>query len=268
MVSKPQKSTASRPILNALHVLETMANASTPLALADVSRLCRLPKATAMRYLAAFEQCGYVVRSTEHGKYSLGAKVVGLARRFYGTEGLLSVARGRLLELAQATQETAHLGVLRLPDIIYVDIAESPQSVRAIIPRGEHLPAYCVASGRAILAHSDKELVERVIAGGLKRRTKFTITKRGPFLEELKRINERGYAANVGEWIEDVVGISSPVFSPDGNVFAAVGVSLPTSRIRPKRIESLGEIVSTFARELSAGFGSSPDRRSEAESKL
>jgi len=157
--------------------------------------------------------------------------------------------------------------VLRVPDIVYVDIAESPQRVRAIVPRGEHLPAYCVASGRAILAHSDKETVERVIAGGLKRRTKFTITRRGPFLEELKRIAERGYAANVGEWIEDVVGISSPVFSPDGNVFAAVGVSLPTSRIQPKRIESLGEIVSTFAGELSSGFGGSPDRRSATESK-
>lgn len=258
---------ASRPILNALRVLEAMAESSVAISLTELSRRCALPKATAMRYLAAFEQAGYAVKEAEGGKYSLGPKVVGLARRFYGTQGLLAIARSRLPELARATQETAHIGVLQLPDVVYVDIVESPQRVQAIIPRGEHLPAYCVASGRAILAHSAPEVVDSVIAGGLKKRTKFTITKRGPFVEELKRIARRGYAANVGEWIEDVVGISAPLFSPDGKVFAAIGVSLPSSRIQPKRIDALGDVVSSFARELSTGFGSSPDRQSSTELK-
>jgi DNA-binding IclR family transcriptional regulator len=246
----------SRPILNALRILEKVADAGQGLTLSEIGRHSGIPKATALRYLAAFEHAGYAICNPDSGKYSLGAKVLALPKKFYGAEGLLAVVRARLPDLAKVTEETAHIGVLQLPDIVYVDIAESPQRIRAIVPRGEHLPAYCVASGRAILAHSSEEIVENVIAGGLKQRTKFTIVKPAAYRAELKRIARDGYAANIGEWVEDVVGISAPLFGPEGQVFAAIGVSLPMSRVKPKRIKVLGDIVRSFAGELSSNFGS------------
>lgn len=245
----------SRPVMNAMRVLETVADGSKALTLAEVCRRCAIPKATALRYLAAFDQAGYVFRDQD-GKYLLGARSLALPQKYYGPERLLSIARDKLPELAESTEETAHIGVLQMPNICYVDIADSPQRIRAIVPRGEQLPAYCVASGRAILAHSSEEFVKKIIAGGLKARTRFTITKPGDFRAELRRIARTGYAVNHGEWVEDVVGISSPLFAPEGSVFAAIGVSLPTSRVNAKRVKELGNIISTFARKLSSNFGS------------
>lgn len=256
MLSRTPKGHSSRPVLNALLVLEMLADAEGELTLSEISRRCGLPKATTLRYLAAFEQAGYVARAAGDGKYSLGSRIVALSRKFYGSEGLLTIARGKLPELAKATEETAHIALLRFPDVVYVDIAESPQRVRAIVPRGEQLPAYCVASGRAILSCSDRTLIDSILSAGLKPRTKFTIVKPAAFLAELKRVAKQGYAANVGEWMEDVVGVSAPLFSPDGRAFAAVGVSLPMSRANLKGIKSLGEIVRSFARGLSTDFGS------------
>jgi DNA-binding IclR family transcriptional regulator len=65
--------------------------------------------------------------------------------------------------------------------------------------------------------------------------------------------------------MEDVVGISAPLFSPDSSVFAAIGVSLPMSRVKPKRIKELGEIVRSFARELSSSLGSISESQSAKE---
>ena len=252
-------------MLNALLVLETVAETGDGLSLSEISRRSGVPKATALRYLAAFEQAGYATRNTADGKYALGAKSLALPQKFYRTDGLLVVVRRKLPELARLTEETAHIGLLQLPDIVYIDIADSPQRIRAIVPRGEHLPAYCVASGRAILAHSPGDVVQAVIAGGLKARTRFTIVKPAAFIAELKRIARDGFAANIGEWMEDVVGISAPLFAPEGRVFAAIGVSLPMSRVTPKRLKVLGETVRSFARDLSASFGSFSTPTSEKE---
>jgi DNA-binding IclR family transcriptional regulator len=147
---------------------------------------------------------------------------------------------------------------MRVPEVVYVDIADSPQRIRAIVPRGDRLPAYCVASGRAILAYSDRETVEIVIKAGLVRRTKSTIVDRDEFLAELKRTAKRGYAINIGEWLEDVVGVSAPLLSSEGKVFAAMGVSSPMARVDRKRVAMLGEIVKSFAARLSASLAGAP----------
>jgi DNA-binding IclR family transcriptional regulator len=249
---------ASRPVLNALSVLEALTDGDRPQSLSHLSRISKVPKASALRYLAAFQQAGYAHRDPVHGTYSLGAKVVALARRFYGEDGMLSAARNQLAALALATGETAHLAVMRVPEVVYVDIADSPQRIRAIVPRGDRLPAYCVASGRAILAYSDSDTVEAIIKAGLVRRTKLTIVDRNEFLAELKRTTKRGFATNIGEWVEDVVGVSAPLFSSEGKVFAAMGVSSPMARVDRKRIAKLGEIVKSFAARLSASLAGAP----------
>lgn len=249
------KDNSSRPILNAIAILEALAECQGSQSLAELSKGCKLPKATALRYLSAFESTGYVSKSPNDGRYSLGVSVIALSRKFYSQEGLLSIARAKLGELARATGETAHLAVLHERDIVYVDIAEGSKSVRAIIPRGDRLPAYCVASGRAILANSNSSTVEAILARKLLARTKSTITDPDQFRAELKRVLKRGYCAAVGECIEDVVGISAPLFSPEGIVFAAIGISSPSARIKTKDIDALGEVVRAHARRLSESFG-------------
>ena len=260
-------SLASRPVLNALAILEALADGDTARSLSHLSRMSNVPKASALRYLAAFQQAGYANRDPVHGTYSLGTKVVELARRFYGEDGMLAAARSYLPALAQATGETAHLAVMRIPEVVYVDIVDSPQRIRAIVPRGERLPAYCVASGRAILAFSDNEIVETVIKAGLVRRTKATIIKRDEFLAELKRTAKRGFATNIGEWVEDVVGVSAPLFSSEGKVFAAMGVSSPMARVDRKRVAMLGGIVKSFAARLSASLAGAPTGTDGEESQ-
>ena len=54
--------------------------------------------------------------------------------------------------LAQATGETIHLATLDRAEIVYLDKFDSPLPVAAYSRVGGRAPAYCVASGKALLA--------------------------------------------------------------------------------------------------------------------
>ena len=254
------RGSTSRPVLNALAILEAIGNGRRAKSLTEVSRQCRIPKATAYRYLAAFEKTGYATKDPHNQAYLLGTTVMDLSRRFYEQNELLSIARDHLEDLAQSTGETSHLAVLHAPDVVYIDMADSPQRVRAFINRGERLPAYCVASGRAILASSDADIVTAVIAAGMKRHTKNTVTSRAGLLRELQLTRKRGFATTPGEWREDVIGISAPL-SAFGVVVGAIGISCPLSRVNHRKIEALGEIVRSAAARLSAMAGNGRQRQ-------
>jgi DNA-binding IclR family transcriptional regulator len=249
--SGAKSSPASRPVLNALAMLQVIGTGRSAKSLTKISKQCRIPKATAYRYLAAFEKAGFATRDPQSADYLLGTSVMDLSRRFYEQNELLSVARDHLEGLAISTGETAHLAVLHVPDVVYIDMADSPQRVRAYINRGERIPAYCAASGRAILASSSEDVVEAVVAAGMIRHTKNTITTRAGLLKALQITSKRGFATTPGEWRDDVLGISAPL-NAFGTVLGAIGVSCPLSRVNQRKIEEMGETVRSTAARLSA----------------
>ena len=262
-----RKVTPSRSVMNALAILECFDRRHPSLALAEIGRRLGIPKATAYRNLAALEQFGYVTWDRQKSTYSLGAKVLELSRRFLDQYEVLTVARPVLADLAAETGETAHIGVLNGTDVVYVDIAESPQRVRAYVTRGDRIPAHCVASGKAILAYSDKATVEAVLEGGLQMMTGKTLVNREHFLKDLARTRKCGYGLNLGEWIDEVVAASAPVFSHTGEVIGAIGIAGPLSRLNPRKADALGEIARKHADRVSAVLGApieAPTRLDEA----
>ncbi|WP_162913138.1 IclR family transcriptional regulator [Rhodospirillaceae bacterium SYSU D60014] len=245
----------SGSVLNALAILECFDRRHPSLALAEISRRLDIPKATAYRNLAALEQFGYVTWDRQRNTYSLGAKVLELSRRFLDQYEILTVARPVLADLAAETGETAHIGVLNGTDVVYVDIAESPQRVRAYVTRGDRLPAHCVASGKAILAYADEATVEAVLDAGLKKMTAKTLVSREDVLEDLARTRKRGYGLNLGEWMDEVAAASAPVFSHTGDVIGAIGVAGPLSRLSPRKADAVGRAARKHADRVSTVLG-------------
>jgi DNA-binding IclR family transcriptional regulator len=263
-----RKVTPSGSVVNALAILDCFDRRQPSLALAEINRRLGIPKATAYRNLAALEQFGYVTWDRQKNTYSLGAKVLELSRRFVDQHEVITVARPVLADLAAETGETAHIGVLSGADVVYVDIAESPQRVRAYVTRGDRIPAHCVASGKAILAYSDEATVEAVLEGGLQMMTAKTLVNREHLLKDLGRTRKCGYGLNIGEWMEEVVAASAPVFSHTGEVIAAIGVAGPLSRLSPRRADALGRIARKHANRVSTVLGAPFDTDATGRSGL
>lgn len=247
-----QTRTSSRPIRNALALLEALGADQGPHSLSDLSRRCQVPKATALRYVRALEEAGYAERDPQTSGYWLGHKIVQLRQLYFAQNGVISAARRALRPLADETGETSHLGVLNLPDVVYIDTAEGPQRIRAYILPGERLPAYCVASGHSILAHSAPDVVKQVVAAGMPPRTANTLVDEAGLLGVLESVRRQGYAITSGQWREDVVGISAPLFDVSGRVVGALGVSCPQSRSSKANIKNFARIVCEYAQAVSS----------------
>lgn len=245
----------SRSVVYALRILQSFDGLSTAQSLSQLSRRLQIPKATAYRILMALEAERYVVRDEQAKAYSLGLGMWELALRSLAGLEIVTVSRPVLSALAQESGETAHLGVLDRAEVVYLDLAESRQPIRAYISRGERLPAYCVASGKAILAYSERPVVEAVIKRGMKRYTARTIVTRKEFLAELQATRERGFGLNLGEWMEEVAALSAPVFKYGEHVVGAIGISGPLSRFESRNLDVLGKIVRAHADRVSFLLG-------------
>jgi DNA-binding IclR family transcriptional regulator len=245
----------SRAVLSAFSILECFDREHARLSLAEISRRTGVPKATALRHLLALDQTGYVVVDEARQHYSLGSMALLLAQRYLSQFDQLEAVRAALAGLAQQTGETAHYGVLEGAEMVYLEIAEGPQRVRMYVRRGDRLPAHAVAAGKAVLAHETPEALIEFLAHGLPALTGRTITRTGDFRTELASVRRRGYAVNLGEWVEEVTAISAPVFGPGERATGAIGVAGPGTRLKAVRVPEIGTIVRNAARRLSALLG-------------
>lgn len=251
----PKHPDASAAVLAALTILESFDNEHPEQTLSGLCRRLRLSKASAFRHLAALENKGYLVRDLATNRYCLGPNVLVLSKRFLDQNTLAVVARPVLAEIAADTGETAHLGVLDGHHVVYLETAESPQRVRALVNRGDRLPAHAVASGKAILAHSPPKTVESFVAEGLEQLTERTLGSSEELLDQLATVRTQGFAFVFGEWVDDVVAVAAPVFSHDNEVVAAVGISAPRARLSLEELTGLGPRMRRYADGISRGLG-------------
>jgi IclR family transcriptional regulator, KDG regulon repressor len=123
--------------------------------------------------------------------------------------------------------------VLDGAEIVYVDKFDSPLPVAAYSRIGGRAPAYCVASGKALLAaqglDADAAALARLL-GPLVAHTANSITALDALVSELRRTRVRGYAENREEWRLGVCGLGAPVFDARGEPVAAIGMSVPSIR--------------------------------------
>lgn len=245
----------SPAVVNVLAMLESFDERHPAQSLSEISQRLEIPKATALRHLLALEQAGYVTSDAKRQRYSLGPQLLVLARRYLAQFDILAQVRPALVELAQATRETAHFGVLEGRDVVYLEVTEGPQRVRIYVQRGDRLPAHSVAAGKAILAHAPPEQRLAFSREGLPALTPTTIVTHKAFQAELAAVRRRGYATNQGEWITEVVGISAPVFAQERGVVGAIGVAGLGIRMKKAQLQDIAARVRQQAQQLTTALG-------------
>ncbi len=84
-----------------------------------------------------------------------------------------------------------------------------------------------------------------------------TITDPSQLRTELKKVRKDGYAVDFEEQEEGVRCLATPVFGPNGEVFAAMSVSGPASRLKRGRVDELVPDAKRISTAFSEAFGSS-----------
>ena len=239
-----------------LAALEWLVRQQRPCRVSELAEELGIARSNAHRTLQTLIECGWAVQDEATSAYRPGVRLIEMGALVEGASDLRTRLRPVLAKLAVASGETIHLAALDGAEIVYLDKFDSPLPVAAYSRVGGRAPAYCVASGKALLAAMDERTAElRARLGRLVPHTPNTITDAAALEADLARSRERGWAENREEWRLGVCGLGAPVFDARGEAVAAVGMSVPSIRFARAQARVLAEQLLACAAEASAALG-------------
>lgn len=245
---------ANSTFVNGLALLEALAHATEPCGVSELARQLQLTKSNVHRLLQTLGDRGYVHNVGGSGRYEITIKLWELGVVVLDKLDIKRLAVEPMERLVSMTGETVHLSILDHGEVVYIDKVDSQQPVRAYSKIGGRAPAYCVATGKAMLAYASPAIVDAV-ATQLHRYTAHTLTDPGELRAELKRVRDAGYASNRGEWREGVCGVAAPIRDGRGSVIAAIGISGPIERMKARALKQFAPDVVSMARLISSRLG-------------
>ncbi|MEZ0108551.1 IclR family acetate operon transcriptional repressor [Catenulispora sp. EB89] len=214
-----------------------------------------LNKSTVLRLTGPLLEEHLLDRDRETGWFRLGHGALRLGQAYLSTLDLRGIAVDHLRKLQREVGETVHLTVWECPDIVYVDKVENETNVRMASRVGSRAPAYCTASGKAMLAWLPEETVQEVVAAGMRPITAWTLSDESQLRADLARIRARGYSIDDRENEPEVRCVAAPIFDHTGEVAAALSVSGLTSRMTVARVRTLGSVVAQVGQRISRELG-------------
>jgi IclR family acetate operon transcriptional repressor len=241
----------------ALAILEFLSRSGGDLGVSEIGEATNLAAGTVHRMLGTLTAQGYVRRDEQTRRYDLGLKSLMMA--IAAQERIGPLALPFLEELVQVSQETANLAMLEGNSAVYIEQASPPtRMLRIFTEPGNRIPLHSCGTGKVLLAYQSPRLIDSIIARtGLPRQTVSTITDPSQLRTELKKVRKDGYAVDFEEQEEGVRCLATPVFGPNGEVFAAMSVSGPASRLKRGRVDELVPDAKRISTAFSEAFGSS-----------
>jgi IclR family transcriptional regulator, pca regulon regulatory protein len=196
----------------------------------EVAQRCQLSRAAARRCLITLEHLGFM--RSERGTWALSAKVLRLAQSYMHSGRLPRIVQPELHKLAQALKEASSAGVLDGDDVICIAALSAGRLVSSTLQPGTRVPAWCTANGRVLLAALPPAQADAWIDGRrFEARTPQTITDPERLRAELARVRAQAYAAVDQELEPGLRTLAVPVLSFDGDVLAAINVSVHAARL-------------------------------------
>lgn len=243
-------------LVKGLAALDWLVRQRRPCRVSELAGALGIARSNAHRTLHTLVACGWAVQDEATSAYRPSVRLIELGALVEGGSDLRTRLRPVLARLAEASGETIHLAALDGAEIVYLDKFDSPLPVAAYSRVGGRAPAYCVASGKALLAALGEATAElRARLGRLVAHTPNTITQFDALHAELERTRARGWAENREEWRLGVCGLGAPVFDARGEPVAAVGMSVPSIRFARAQARALAGQLLACAGEASAALG-------------
>jgi DNA-binding IclR family transcriptional regulator len=147
-----------------------------------------------------------------------------------------------------------HLVVLDGHEALFLERLMSQRAVHTRSRVARRLPLHATGPGKVLLAHSAPQFVDSVLAAGLPRMARGTITDPAVLRRKLAEIRACDYCLSFEEMTDGAASVAAPVRGADGEVVAAISAVVPvTTDLRP-----LVPAVRLAAAGISRGLRSVP----------
>jgi DNA-binding IclR family transcriptional regulator len=169
-----------------------------------------------------------------------------------------AVVRPIVTAVGEEVGELCHASLLQgdmLSPVFHFD----PQvhGTQVYFDEAEMLPLHATSSGLAVLAFSDGEFIDRVLAGSLTDYTPSTPTDPDFLRTVIAKTRETGFSRLDRAFDVEVSSQGAPIFGPEGNVIGALSVAVPAIRATPEKLNAIQSALGRAADEVTASLGGS-----------
>jgi IclR family KDG regulon transcriptional repressor len=237
-------------------ILQLLTDNSAGLTFGHICERLELPRSSAHGLLHTMRDRGFLDFDEEGRRYKLGIRAWQAGQAYIRGNSLAATSRPYLQAARTALGETVQLAVLDGIHNVYLAKEDADQLLVLQSRVGARLPAYATGLGKVLLAGLDDDEVRRRFDGvGLQRFTANTITDLTGLLGELARIRSQGYGTDDGEYTAGVECVAVPVRGHEGEVVAAISVSVPAVRGGAELSRRALEVLTAQAGGLSSVLG-------------
>ncbi|MCJ2091007.1 IclR family transcriptional regulator [Methylobacterium sp. J-072] len=240
------------PLDRALAILTFVAEQKKALSVAEIAAALALPLPTAHRLIGNLEGRGLVQKALGTKRYVVGSALVTLSAKTIGA-AFRTVRRNAVLSaVADRIGEQCEIGIVRDNAVAYVDSVQSKQPQGLQFNPGAAAPLHCTSTGKIYMSRLPAKVRHRLAHSlPLVRYTPTTIADPETLLVQLDIIRCRGWAKTNQEYVLGVVGCAVPIVSPDGDLIACLGVSVPSARVDFAGLDAFIDPLQEAARLLS-----------------
>jgi IclR family transcriptional regulator, KDG regulon repressor len=244
-----------RAVERALDILLCFTRDEPVRSLTQISECVQMSKTTVHRLLGTLENKRFITRDSVTGLYRLGIRFIEMASLVLQDVELHRWVTPYLQRLSAECGETVDLSILDGDHVMYLQVIESPQRVKLAAAVGLRLPAFCTASGKALLAFLPEEKVRKSIGENLTKFTSNTPVSASVIMESLAAIREKGYAISEQEYEPDINAVAAPIFNAENQPVASVAIVGPSFRVTRERLPGLGQSVCAITKQIQEEIG-------------
>lgn len=235
-------------------ILELLAHHPEGLGLVEIAQKLDLSHNSIFRTGQALVGMGYLRRNKATKKFTLTRKLLGLGLSTVHECNIVECAYDSLRQLRNQLKEAVALGTL-VPERGHGVILASLDHVHVfgyVLRVGMEFELHCSAPGKVLLASlPEPELAEILSRVSFQKLTPHTIATEAAFREELARVREVGYGADLEEYAMGGICVAAPIFDIFGSAVAAIWTMGPSDRLPRERLSEIGEQIQDTAASIS-----------------
>lgn len=242
-----------KSVEKAFTLLELLATTGESLSLTELSQKMGLNPNTLRSLLNTLVSMNYVEQTSIRGKYTLGNRVVLLAKGLTSRVALQRILDSVLWEIHFESGGEAVFGNM-VSGLQLIPLSQIEASHFVTIRSMNFIPAEKIpttAQGRILLAFLPDDRRRQVLESlHIPKRTPYTLTDVSVLANQLKEIRATNSASNINQNEEGFAAVGSGIFDFDGSLVATISLQAPLIRMGEEKLKQHRESVRKAANQV------------------
>jgi DNA-binding IclR family transcriptional regulator len=223
-------------VRKAFEVLEFLSEDRADATLKSLASKFEMTPNKTFRLLATLCESGLVEQDKPSGNFRLGINSFSLAQKLVGNSNIINIIHPIIEQLAQKHDEAVYMAVIKGDDVLFLDMADCHQQIKATPLIGKSFPYFTNAAGKVMKSLESAEVIEWLKSS--KRNKTRHISDPEALASELQEIRSNGGVAVESDGLgEGLISIAVAVKDYAGHVIGAITMYGPSFRLMRDRIE-------------------------------